>query len=229
MLCYLILGSLVGTVRSVKADIEEIRIPRGVILYTLCRLGSDKISGITLVIAGISVVVPVQLTLTQMREIIQSAVQAAIEVGEAAVQRIIAEAAVAEMPLSYHRAVRVTVLSEDVGHGPLILVETVVPPRRYNGLADAETARITSGHYSAAGRGTDGSHIEAVQFDTFACYAVYVRGLDAAAVITQVTPAEVIGYDYDNVRFFYLLGGTACADGSRSCCGKPCVLDKLFH
>src|SRR5690606_32856923 len=79
------------------------------------RLGRQQVGRVALVVAGLEVPVPVELAATVVGEIVDGASVGPVELGEALVQRMIARAAVAEMPLPQRGAMLVSCRCQSLG------------------------------------------------------------------------------------------------------------------
>ena len=215
MLGDLVFGSLERRMGRIERHVEEERPLGGVPPDAAHGLVSDQVGRIALVAARLPIVVPIQFTLAFVGEVIERAVQAAVKMGESAVERIIRPAPVAQMPLADDRAVSVPVGGEHVGQSLFFGIESVIAPGRNDGFPDAETAGITPGHQPRTGRRTDRSGVETVHLDAPGGQRINVGRGDDASVIAHVAPAQVVGHDEQDVRAFAGPGGHG-----RKCGGK---------
>ena len=216
MLGDLVFGGLERRMGRIERHVKEERPFGGVLPDAAHGLVGDQVGRIALVAARLPVVVPVQFALAFVGEVVERAVQAAVEMGESAVKRIIRPASVAQMPLADDRAVGVTVGGEHVGQRLLLGIESVVAPGRNHGFPDAETAGIAPGHQSRTGRRTDRGGIETVHLDAPGGQRIDVGRGDDASVIAHVAPAQVVGHDEQDIGTFAVSGGNGRKRGGKT-------------
>ena len=197
--------------RRIKASIDKIRFTLSIFLDATGCLCCDEVGGIAFLMTRFEVLVPVEFPLTRMVEVIKGSVQSTMEMCEAAIQRIVAQAAMSHVPLTNGSTVGISVTSEDICHCLFLNRKSVVAPRWDDRFTNTEAAGITSRHQSASSWGTDRSCVEAVQFYSLSDEPVYVRRRDNAAMIAHIAPSQIVGHNNHHI-------GLCCCEGVRSGC-----------
>jgi len=139
-----------------------------------------------------------------VRGIVQLADHRAVLVVKASLLRPILEVGVAEVPFADDRRLVARVL-EALRHEELRRIEAVVGRAGDDDGLQAVAEWIAARHQRRARRRAHGLHIELRELRAFRSELVEVRRLDVrSAIKAHILPAEIIGDDVDDVRFFIL-------------------------
>lgn len=119
---------------------------------------------------------------------------------KASVERIMGQMRMSEMPFPDYGTMTITIVRQHIGQCPFAGIQTAIAPRRNDRLSETESGRIPPGKQPRPCRRTYRRSIISVHFDPLRSKPVNIRSIDHAPMISDISPAQVIGQNHYNIR-----------------------------